>query len=508
MSFNIHTPKLNRNLLRDFSKKKLKLSKTAINLIFHLIPCVDRDGRIHFNKESVRKRMYCERRSFNAALNELRETTFKGKKLLTYENGYYVSNFHLATIGESSYQKHLPFFNSPQFKNLSKNQTRLFLYISTLNIKNQYTKVAVENLYKNMLHDYKYGMDVYDSYQDMTEDLFSLIDNGYIFVRLPNASNHIDPNDQSYKSTFNVVCGLTCKRKLRTSKYHKQKHIIGLKVNPSLYDENAIANQASENEIRLLADSYHMFHEDMKEDTFNFIIGKKNSMMEQFGVAGLSIYRTSIEKYFKEKNENIIYYDLTNKATNHFTDFYLLEEIKKVILATFKNELEGTYSYTSIYPFESSNHISSLVNYFVTYSSDEHKVLIDQDMKKIDTAHEYLSRAACNKPWNDLTSSIEVVYQTYESQIIEIFTRECIKNGIYNLCELLKEIKPRELVVSLAAKAKLSQSKQLEQEANKLKQIVRFFKKKKLPTTRTYEVETPEKQDKIYASPDLSWLIE
>ncbi|MBD3842455.1 MAG: hypothetical protein IE909_11325 [Campylobacterales bacterium] len=506
MSFSIHTPKLNRDLLRDFSKKNFKISNTALNLIFQLTPFVDRDGRVHLNKESVRRNMFCDRRSFNAALNELRETTYKGKNLLTYENGYYISSFHLSSKGDDSYLKHLPTFNSPGFQNLSKNQTRLFLYIATLNIKNQYTKVAVENLYKNSLHDHQYGMDVYDSYQDMVEDLFFLIDNGYIFVRLPKSEFHLDKNDPNYKISFNNMCGLTDKRKLRTSKYHKQKHIIGLKINPSLFEAKAISNQASEMEIRILADRYHMFHEDMKEDTFNFIIGKKNSMMEQFGMAGLSIYRTSIEKYFREKNENIVYYDLLGKAANHFTDFYLLEEIKKVILTAIKFELgdRGAFT-TSVYPF-AETHIPLLVNYFVANSSDEHKVLIDQDIHKIEEAHELMSGIAAGEPWTDLESSIKAVYTKHEYRVKEFFREECNKNGIYNSDILFEKINSRELVVSLASKSLLSQQKQLEQEAKKLKQIVRFFRKKKVPLEAHFEPESSEQPEESFPRTGFSWL--
>lgn len=185
MGFNIHTAKMDRTLLRNFARKNLELSKTALNLLFFLTPLVDRDGKIHFDEDSVRREMVCDRRSFKNAFNELLETTFNDKKLVTKENGYYVSHFHLATNGHKSYLNHLPVFNSAQFLNLTLNQTRLFMYVATLNVNNQDTKVVIENLYKNSLHDEDYGIGYYNSAQDMRNDLFYLVDNGFVSVRLP-----------------------------------------------------------------------------------------------------------------------------------------------------------------------------------------------------------------------------------------------------------------------------------------------------------------------------------
>lgn len=467
--------------------KKLHISKTALNLIFHLTPYVDRDGRIHLDKEVLRKKMYCDRRELHKALNELRETTYKGKKLLTYENGYYVSHFHLPTKGEDSYLKHIPFYNTPAFQSLSKNQTRLFLYIATNNVMNQFTRVAVENLYKNTLHDREYGLNIYDSYKDMADDLFFLIDNGYILVRFEGQKEAIDKNTIHYKSEFHRTFGFKNNKKSRTSKYFKQKHKLDLKVNPSLFNEEAINNEAGKAELRLLADHYHMCHEDMKGETFNFIIGRKKSLMEQFGMSGLEIYRTSLQKYFKEKNENIIYYDLVGKAENTFTDFYLLEEIKKVVLTALENVAGYSLNNNSLaYSFK-DGHIPELIKYWIANSADEHKILIDQDIQQIKDAHELLSGLAAEEPWTYLSDSIKTTYAIHEAKLHEIFRIECIKAGLHQPHELLAEVDTKELIVSLASKSLLSRQKYLDEEVNELKQIVRFFRKKHVPLAKRLE---------------------
>ncbi|MEK5391853.1 hypothetical protein NSQ59_15975 [Margalitia sp. FSL K6-0131] len=509
MSYSIHNPKLDRALIRDYSNKNLNMSKIAISLLLRLAPFVDRDGRIHLDKEYIRQQLFCDRRTLNDALLELCNSTYKGKKLVTYENGYYVSHFHLFTKGEDSYQKHLLFFNSPEFLNLSKNQTRLFLYVATLNVRNQYTKVAIENLYKNKLHDLRYGMHVYDDYQSLTEDLFHLIDLNLIHVRLPGQSSYIDKSNPNYKGLFHSICGFVNNKKLRTSKYHKNKHVIGLKINPDLYNEKAIQNIASETEIRLLAERYHMYHEDMKADTFDLFTGKKKQLIEKFGLAGLQIYRSSLEKYFKEKNENILYYDLLGKAENHFTDFYLLEEIKKVILAAIKHELGNSRAFSDTgYSFNLTN-IPLLVEYFVANSSDEQKVLIDQDIQTIEEAHELMSELSSEEPWTSLQESIDLVYTKHIPLMKQLFEEECAKYGIVRTKSIFKREEQKELIVSLARESLLSQQEEMDKKAKKLKQVVRFYRKKQVPYEMKLKDELPKQETHIrFADVHYNWLEE
>lgn len=507
MSFSIHTAKLDRELLRDFVRKNLDISKTAFNLILHLTPYVDRDGRIHLDK-AIKANTYYDRQSIKKAFNELCETTYNDKKLISYEDGYYVSNFHVATSGKLTYLKHLPIFNSPEFLNLTLNQTRLLMYIATNNVRNQYTAVAIENLYKNTLHDPEYGLNIYHSSKSMRDDLFYLIDMGFVHVRLHGEDSELDKTDSTYKKHFNDYCEFKNEKKARTSKYKKNNHVIGLKVNPALFEKDAIANEASKAEIRLLCDRYHMFHEDLKPETFNYITGKKNEMIELFGEAGFSLYRNALEKYFKEKHEFIVYYDQLKKAANHFTDFYLLEEIKMVILAALKFELGSRGELTATgYPI-SEVHIPSLVRYFIANSSDEHKVLIDQDIQLIKDADDLMSGINADEPWTHLADSITAVYAAHTPTVREIFFEKCWKTGINNPQAVFERVDAKEFVLSLAKKALLSQQKSLDDEARKIKQIVRFFRKKSIPLIPDpYLIKEDDKQEAVY-HPVHNWLKE
>jgi hypothetical protein len=503
MALNIHSAKLNRELLKDIARGNLDISKNAVNLIIHLTAYVDRDGRIHLEESSLRKSMVLDRGSFKNAMRELCEIAYDGKKLVIKENGNYVSNFHVSTNGKESYLKYLPILTSPKFMNLTLNQTRLFLYIATLNVRNQYTAVAIENLYKNKLHDLRYGMNVYYSPQDMREDLFFLINNGFIFVYLPGQELHLT-NANNYKKQFNDICGFKGDRKKRTSKYYKENHVIGLKVNPDIQKVDATVNDASNAELRLLCERYHMFHEDINKKTLNYITGKKNAMMEQFGKAGLSIYRTALENYFKEKHESIVYYDLLGKAANHFTDFYLLEEIKKVILAALKFELGSRGELAATGYSVSENNIPSLVKYFVANSSDEHKVLIDQDIQLIEKANDLMTGYVAKQPWSDLADSIEATFVKHIDKAELFFMEECLKNGLHNWRQLFAEIDSKELIVSLARESRLSKQRTMDEEAKELKQIVKFFRKKKIPLILEH-IQKPPVEERRRKS-NYNWL--
>lgn len=500
------TAKLNRNLLRAFAIGKLNLSKRALNLILILTKYVDYDSRIHIDKENLRKELFCDRRALNDALNELRSTTYNNKVLLTYGNGYYVSNFHVFSKGEYTYQKHLPVFTTEKVLNLTKNQTRLFFYITTQSVRNMGTKVAVENLYKNQLHDPNYGMNVYHHFQDFREDLFELIEQDLISVRIPGEKSDISLNkaNPDYKEIFDKTCDFIDGKKLRTSKHNKKKHVIGLILNKSIFRKEAVPNQANEAEFRLLADRSHMFHEDFKQSTINFFISEKNYLFNTYGKAGLEIYRSSLEKYFKEKNTDILYYDITGDAKNHFTDFYLLEEVKKVILGALRSDFgkRGAISATG-YSF-TKVHIPNLVGYYIGKSGEEHKILIDQDIQLIKEAKELMSTP--KEPWTSLQDSVELVYTFHTTKIKGIFRDECLKKGITPDYQKLEIVNMRELIVNLAKQKLLSKVEALEKQTEKVKQIVTFLSKKTLPKKFELKAKPETEEEYVRTVPFYNWL--
>ncbi|WP_138420898.1 hypothetical protein [Aquibacillus sediminis] len=476
MNFKKNTPKfsksqskLSRGLLRDVAKGHTRLSKPAIDFIAFLTQFVDFDGRINMDLDIARRELNLDRRVFNRVLSELKTATVNGKNLLIYESGHFMSNFHTSSNGETTYQKYIPVILSDEVRNLTKKQTLLFYYILTCNVRNQSTKIAIENLYKNELHDEEFGMWIYDDYKSVAEDLFKLFDKNLIELRIPKGFfgfedlNNMDPK---YKDRFHEVCEYVDDKKKRTSPKKKQKHKIGLKINTKLFNQQVIKNKSSEMEIRLLAERYHMYHEEMQEKTINTMIDWKNGLIEKFGEEGLVIYRKTLEKYFEEKHEYIIYYDLHDNAVNYFVDFYLLEEIKNVIVKKARAEIKSAQK----------NNLSNFVGYFTKNSSDEHKILIDQDIRKL------YEEGANQKTFNELSKDIELLYKEHENVVKQAFIKECENQEFIPSYDQFKKINIREYINGLANDKLLSKNKYLDERADELKEIVSFFKKKKRPS--------------------------
>lgn len=450
--------------------------------MIQLSPYIDRDSRIHMDEELVRKSMFCTRRVFINAINELFNTTYKGKRLLGFKDGYYVSNFHVWSNGETTYQKSIPVLFSPQFQELDLNEMRLFLYVLTSSVHNQFSKVYVENLYNNTLHNGVSGLRVHDAFKRMAKDLLSLIDRGLIQVRLYNDARMIlDPKDPSYQKIFYEYCGLINNRKSRTGKLKKRKHLIGIRIHPDVFNKPAVNNIASEMEFRSLADRYHIFHEDLKKETIDFIIGKKNSLVDQFGEFGLHIYRRSLEKYFSDYKADVLYHDHLNKAANHFSDFYLMEEIKNTIVDILKRITKDGVVADPLQSFqhtEEKPNISKLIEYFIANSSDEHKILINLDIKSIDDANRYMDPLypEAQEPWTDLYEAIRNTYHHYQLKIRKEYVNEIHSKG-FSAPDILDKLDVIELIESRAKAAALSTERRLEEETRKLKQYIRFLSK-------------------------------
>lgn len=114
-----------------------------------------------------------------------------------------------------------------------------------------------------------------------------------------------------------------------------------------------------------------------------------------------------------------------NKAANYFSDFYLLEEAKKVIVGALKSAIgEGEPDTAAEYNLDESS-IPKLVDYLIVYSNDEHKVLIDLDIQLIKNAHELMhpDSLGSEEPWTSLHESIETVYAGHEIDLRQMISR-------------------------------------------------------------------------------------
>ncbi|TFB14103.1 hypothetical protein E3U55_14390 [Filobacillus milosensis] len=507
-NFSVSPAKLDRKLLKDIAKNKVELSKTSIHLIIFLTPYIDHDGRIHFDREDIKNRIKCQRRTLDRAINELLRTTYNNKKLLTYENGCFVSHFHVSSKGETAYTKNLPILTSSKFLNLTLNQLRLFLYILTSNVNNTPNKVLVENLYKSELQDklYKFhkqhetGLQNHLSYTQLRNDLFALIDLGLISVRIPREQYgflEVEKNNNEHKELFDKYCGFINNRKKRTSKHHASNHAISLSLTKEVFNEDVVPNIANETELRQLANDNNMFHQDIKIDTYYYMIKEKNDLIEEFGQAGLAVYRQSIKKYFQEKKSDILYYDILDKVANYLKDFYILEEIKKVLLGALKSTIGERGSIAAIgYKFIKT-HIPRLIEYYISKSGEEHKILIDQDIQLIQQAYDSIKieDTYSKEPWLSLQQSVQGIYEAHRKEIKIKYIEESEKNGLSPSVMYFSQDKMDELIVDLAKKSVISKKKRIEHTTKVIKKVVTFIskKKKRLNREQYQEVNTEEK---------------
>jgi hypothetical protein len=514
MKFGASTAKLDKKLLRAFAKRKLSISKLSLHLMIRLTPLVDYDGRIHMDSELLRKKLFLTHDHLKRLLFELLNTSYEGKALLTFEDGHYISHFHVISNGENTYQQFIPFLLDPEFMNLSLNQTRIFLYVLTNNNRNQYNEVAIENLYHNKLHDKDFGLDVYKCYRSLVEDLFYLNDAGFVQIRFYENDELVtlEPNSTSHKKVFNTTFGYINNRKGRTSKFLKKSHKVGVKVNPRLMVDKAetIRNYANLAELYRFAERCHIFREDIKQETYNYLISYKNALVDLFGQTGLNIYLSTLDKYFREKGSDITYYDLKDKAANVYMDYYLLNEIKRIILHAIKFSLgeKGALA-SSGYVFE-KNDIKKLVEFYVARSGDEHKVLIDQDIQLIEKARDLmdpLNIEMVEEHWVNLDDSISAVYDKYDSMFHQALATQCLKLGTMPSYGLTRTINFKEMIVELAQKSMLSKKEEIEKEVEKLKDVILFFKKKqrkngpqKTNSNREAEIE------ELFRNYDPNWL--
>ena len=535
---NLPTAKLDIDLFKDFANRKLNITKNALHTIISLTPQVDYDGRVCLDmestrndvesienyEESTRKKLQLRRRTFRKALDELCNTTYKNKPLLRYENGYYISGFHVLSNGDITYQRILPVLRSGEFRNLTLNQTRLFLYVLNSNIYNTRRTVKIENLYDNKLHDGESGLRVHESYRKLTDDLFALNDGGFINVCVQRENSELldlEASNNEHKKTFHKYYGVTIeeiegnriRRKSRTSKDRKNNHTIKLKVTDELFKVDSVHNNANRIEFSSLAKRYQMDYHDFKEETINYFIGKKNELYEKFKCDGLEIYRTMLEKYFERHMSDVLYYEQIGKSVNYFSDFYLLKEIKNVICDALKLATGEVQTTLTANTRIDGKYIPGLIQYFIANASLEQRVLIDKDIQLIEKAHELVDQESksASEPWTSLQSSIDEVYHQFVPVVRNMIRSACEEEGVTAsdgiFAQLDTTIDKKEFIIYLAEKSLLSKQDGIEAEAERFKEAVVFLKRKQVPLTVPEDNALEERKERplhLY----YNWLIE
>ncbi|HHW36793.1 MAG TPA: hypothetical protein GXX18_06070 [Bacillales bacterium] len=430
------TAKLNRDIFKSIGTGTLNLSPSCIHIMTNVAKYIDGiDGRIYVDMEQVRKDLFMQPETFKRAITELSENG-----LLLFANGYYYSRFHVLSNGKDEfYQKMLTAYTSPEVLNLTKNQLRLFYYVATMGMVGMWKAVNVENLYKNFLHDTRYGIQYFDSYRDFAEALFELIKKGLVSVWLVNSKKYVEKNTPQFKEVFHTYCEHnTAGRKKRTSA--KRMHKIALKINESIANEVS-DNCANEAEFDYFAEQYQIVHQFIKIETKRYFIGLKNKLTETLGATGLAIYRSALEAYFCSNEEKVLYHDFINKAANYFKDFYLLEEVKKIIVGALASEcgFKGALSSAVDYPVEKDS-LDKLVSFFGDEASSNHLICLDAEIEKQGIS--WLKVINKDKDfWRPLYDGIQEIYSIYTTSIVtKAYVRSFAKEGLLTQKEELEEV--------------------------------------------------------------------
>ncbi|MGX9134974.1 hypothetical protein ACWV26_11440 [Rummeliibacillus sp. JY-2-4R] len=438
------TAKLNRELFFKISNGTLEVTNNAINFMLFTIKWVAKDGRIYCDKETIRKQLFLQNKTFNRVINELTEL-----KLLSKKDEFFYSHFHVLSNGgkkDPTYVRNINILTSSEFLSLNKTKKRLFLYATSFTSIGTIKSVSVEALYSNKYHS---GVSYIESYQELAGILIEFVSKGYLVVFI-NGKRYDDKSDD-FEAQLHTYCGYDCDtRKKRMSK--TRKHKIGLKVHERFL--NSISpNESSKAEFQYFADKYHIYYEVMRPKTIPLFINIQNQLFNLFETVGVELYRHALVSYFSEEQENVLYHDLMSdendtKAVNTMMDFYLIKDIEQIITNVLKKE--KVESSAEEY-FKDNENLEELVRYFIEVSSDDHKIMLEEKLEEFGIDLESLVQSVpqqnfLENHWLLFSEHISAIYGHIEFKAKNIsveYKKNMIRNwasrGVLTRKEMLKQ---------------------------------------------------------------------
>ena len=279
-----------------------------------------------------------------------------------------------------------------------------------------------------------------------------------------------DNHSTDFEKEFYAYCGydyVTGKKRMSM----KREHQIGITLHESLVKASN-PNESSKAEFRYFADENNIYHEVMRNSTIPYFITIQNELFNSFEMAGLELYRNPLLSYFATEKENVLYHDLNanekeTKAINTMVDFYLIKDIQQVILNVLT--VTDTTKFSSIENyFKNKECLAELVRYFIQKSSDDHKVVLEEQLDKYGIQLESLintlpQQNQFENHWLFLNECVTNIYDQFDFSV-EYFTiehkknvvRQWAKEGILARKEKLersvKELKEKVLFISNRSK--------------------------------------------------------
>ncbi|MBK3497181.1 hypothetical protein JFL43_20585 [Viridibacillus sp. YIM B01967] len=456
--YNAKTAKLDRQLIFKIGNGTLGVSSSAMDFMLITAQFIAKDGRIYFENDEIRRQLCMQNKTFIRVVNELVQLD-----LLSIKEGFFYSHFHVLSNGEKtdpSYVRNIKGLTSAEVLSLNKSKKRFFLYAASFTSMGTIKSVSVEALYSNKYYS---GVNYIESYQELSEILFDLVNKGLLVVYINGKA--FDNTSADFKEQFHSYCGFdTEKRKKRMSK--TREHIIGLKIHDRLL-ASVIPNESSKAEFHYFAEKYHVYHQVMRAETIPLFIDVQNKLFDLFGTVGVALYRESLISYLAAEQENVLYHDLFSsetgtKAVNTMVDFYLIKNIEQII-SNVLNKGQETLTSVEEY-FNNEDNLAELVSYFIEISSDDHKVMLEEKLEQIGV---------------DLSSLVQSVPQQNIVENHWLLLNEHISH-IYSQFDLTasKQITPsyqQTVIRQWASEGILARKEVLQQAVQQLKEKVVFF---------------------------------
>ena len=430
-------------LVSDFARGKLKISGSTMDLLMYVSPYVDIDGRVVIPLQKARRALKMQPKTLTLAIHQS-----LAKGLLYKKDGYFYSRFHVnvnKSVSKMVYLKLLQEYSSPSLLKYSLKLKRLFYYFASFTRVGQNQKVTIENLYRNELHSNKYGISYFETFKELAKAMLTLIKNDQIQVTLiqdevSNIGTLLTHDTPELEKTFYAFFGKDENSNERTSAIKSEKHKIKVRLTDRVIN-NELDVIASETEFHQFADIHGICWEDIKMKTKNILFGYKSKLYNRFGITGLSIYRKSIQSYLKDNVESVLYHDLNEKTANYIMDFYILNEIKDIIIgaAHHPNVLTGHTKSSQILCNEyliNTTDIQEYLQYYMKNGSTNHLIQLHDLFDKENIT--YTAFYASSPIWKKFDEDVLTVYSARYSEFEDVmnfsewksYVRELANRGL------------------------------------------------------------------------------
>lgn len=472
--------KPSREMVYSFGKGELPIAGSTMDFLMYLSPYIDLDGRVIIPLEQARYDLLMQSNTYNLVL---REVIAHG--LLVQKGNHYYSKFHIHTNGSShefNYIKLLAAYTSATVRGYSLRSKRLFYYFASWGWMATWKRISIEHLYQNKIQDDSKGIQYFDNFKQVSQALLDLVKDGLIEIKLPTGksellldSNTCDLENQFYQH-FNFE---EDERKKRTSHLKSVLHVLKIRISPTIAQQD-IRVAASEKEFIQLAQAEHIAWDELQQDTVKYVISYKNTLYQVAGDTGLAIYRRSIQAFLKEFGDRVLHYDALDKMANYFMDFYLLPEIKRVLVdvAYHQKWMKSGLLSASLYKTESTriiacntyqlnfNVIKGLLSFYQDKGSINHIICLDGDLLEHDIEYDdiLIDRSAwlqiaklANKEYeiqrNTFKNEDPIDRPIYQNPVEwKRFMIECAKEGMFvkqqAFVDLIKQLQIKETPIA------------------------------------------------------------